>query len=109
MKAILAKKQEEEAEARRSHVPPSKAAVADAEDPSEARTSGSVGCSRLRQLPHGLNRARLCRSRALLRDCSARSARDCVEAASWSRCGKGSCRGSSRRGQSLRLFRPRWL
>ena len=45
MKAILAKKQEEEAEARRSHVPPSKAAVTRAEGSSKAHAPGGVGCS----------------------------------------------------------------
>ena len=95
MKAILAKKQEEEAEARRSHLPSGKAAASAPTTPAKPAPP-VVSLQRRRQLPHGPNRGRLYRSRDLPQRLLLRRSSHCVEAAGWNCCGKGARRSSRR-------------
>ena len=96
MKAILAKKQEEEAEARRSHVPPQQGCHARAEGSSKACTAGCLGRSAA-----GSSRASgAAQDRAAAApgscDCSSGRSRNCVEAAGWTGGGQGTRRRSRR-------------
>ncbi len=95
MKAILAKKQEQEAEARKSHVPPSKAATPVARQGScQTRASRRFSCS----TASGLRAARASQDCAATAACpgnySTLRAGHRVEATGWGCCSQGACRGS---------------